>query len=104
MTTDARAPVTEPFEALTYEVRDRVAIVTLNRPERLNALSWRLREEIGYALHKADADPDVGCIVVTGAGRAFSAGGDLREQPIATQDVAGGRDVGKVVIVAVNGL
>jgi enoyl-CoA hydratase len=104
MTTDARGPITEPFEAIFYEVRDRVALITLNRPERLNALSWRLREEISYALRKADADPDVGCIVVTGAGRAFSAGGDLREQPIATQDIAGGREVSKVVIAAVNGI
>ncbi|MFN8584289.1 MAG: enoyl-CoA hydratase/isomerase family protein [Dehalococcoidia bacterium] len=103
MTTE-QVPGTEPFHDLTYEVRNRVALITLNRPERLNALSYRLREEIGGAMRKADADPEVGCIVVTGAGRAFSAGGDLREQPIATQDVLHGREVEKVVIAAVNGL
>ena len=104
MTTDASTPEQPSFVDLLYEVRERVALITLNRPERLNALSYRLREEIGLALRTADADPDVGCIVVTGAGRAFSAGGDIRERPIATQDVAGGRDVGKVVIAAVNGI
>jgi enoyl-CoA hydratase len=104
MTTDTRVPGSEPFQDLIYEVRDHVALVTLNRPERLNAFSNNLREEISAALRKADADPDVGCIVVTGAGRAFSAGGDLRERPIASQDVAGGREVSKVVIAAVNGI
>ncbi len=104
MTSEQQAPGTEPFHDLTYEVTNRIALITLNRPERLNALSFRLREEIGGALRKADADPEVGCIVVTGAGRAFSAGGDLKEQPIATQDITGGRDIGKVVIASVNGL
>ena len=104
MTSDASTREQPTFEDVLYEVNDHVALVTLNRPERLNALSYRLREEISLALRTADADPDVGCIVVTGAGRAFSAGGDIREQPIATQDIAGGREVSKVVIAAVNGI
>lgn len=69
------------YEHLLVEVRDRVAFLTLNRPERLNALNRRLTRELHEAVLRADADPDIGCIVVTGAGdRAFSAGGDLHEK------------------------
>ena len=60
--------------------RDGVALVVLNRPERLNALSRRMREELVAALGQLDADPQVGAVVITGAGeRAFAAGQDLTE-------------------------
>ena len=64
-------------EAVLYEVRDRVAVITLNRPERLNA--WNADISTGYfdSLDKAAADPDVRVIVVTGAGRGFCAGADM---------------------------
>jgi len=60
-----------------YDVRDRVALVTLNRPEKLNA--WTPAMSAGYreALDNATADPDVRAVVLTGAGRGFCAGADL---------------------------
>lgn len=75
----------EASEAL-YEVRDHVAIVTLNRPAALNAVNARLSAEVGAALERADHDESVRAIVITGSGRAFCAGADLRE-------LAAGRDI-----------
>jgi enoyl-CoA hydratase/carnithine racemase len=60
----------------TYEVSDGVAVVTLNRPDRLNAWTARMEVEYRAALAEADADPDVRVAVVTGAGRGFCAGAD----------------------------
>ncbi len=60
----------------TYEVADGVAVVTLNRPDRLNAWTARMELEYRDALAEADADPDVRVAVVTGAGRGFCAGAD----------------------------
>ena len=60
----------------TYEVDGGVAVVTLNRPERLNAWTARMEYEYRAALTEADADPQVRVAVVTGAGRAFCAGAD----------------------------
>ena len=67
---------------MTYvqlERRDAVAIVTLDRPDRLNAISGALLADLHGALSDANADPEVGAIVLTGAGRAFCAGDDLKE-------------------------
>jgi enoyl-CoA hydratase/carnithine racemase len=61
-------------------VRNNVAHITLNRPERLNALSRPLLQELGEALDGAAVDDEVGCIVIKGAGRAFSAGYDMNVQ------------------------
>jgi enoyl-CoA hydratase/carnithine racemase len=61
-----------------YDARDRVATVTLNRPERLNAWTGRMHAEYRALLSHAAADPAVRVIVVTGAGRAFCAGADAR--------------------------
>jgi enoyl-CoA hydratase/carnithine racemase len=73
------------YEFLLYEIDDRVATITLNRPQRHNALSQPLVDEIMAAVAQADADPEVRVLVVTGAGgRAFSAGYDIKdsaEQP-----------------------
>jgi enoyl-CoA hydratase len=63
---------------ITYEVRDRRAYLTLNRPERLNAITAQMGREIAAAVAEANADRDVRVIVVQGAGRAFSAGYDLK--------------------------
>jgi enoyl-CoA hydratase/carnithine racemase len=66
------------FESLLYDIDDRVAIITINRPERRNALSWTVMTELRRAFAKAKADPDVRVVVLTGAGdKAFSAGADL---------------------------
>jgi enoyl-CoA hydratase len=65
------------YEHLLYEVRDRVAHITLNRPDKMNALHWALRQELYAALKAGERDRDVGSIVIKGAGRCFSAGYDL---------------------------
>ena len=56
---------------------ERVGIVTLNRPKQLNALNDQLMDELGAALKAFDADPAIGCIVVTGSEKAFAAGADI---------------------------
>jgi enoyl-CoA hydratase/carnithine racemase len=68
------------YENLIYAVEDRVATLTLNRPERHNALSQALVDEIIAAVAEADADPEVRVLILTGAGgRAFSSGYDIKE-------------------------
>ncbi|MEK6709176.1 MAG: enoyl-CoA hydratase-related protein [Nitrospinota bacterium] len=104
------------FECLLYEVQDRVATVTFNRPEVLNALNAQAVEELGEALQRARADPSVKALILTGAGsKAFAAGADIRL--LAAQDVPGARalsrkgqgilrgleTLGKPSIAAVNG-
>ena len=69
------------YEHILVEKTDGVAILTMNRPEQLNAMNHRLSAELHDAVVQMTADDDVGCIVITGAGeRAFSAGGDIHEQ------------------------
>ncbi len=67
------------FQTLRYEVRDHVAVVTLNRPERHNALNRRGYDEFEAAFRAAQADPEVRCVVITGADPAFCAGEDIKE-------------------------
>jgi enoyl-CoA hydratase len=67
------------FITLTYTVDDRVATITLNRPERLNAINDEMPGEIRRAVEQANRDDDVHVIVLTGAGGAFCAGYDLKE-------------------------
>src|SRR2546423_14105942 len=66
------------YECLLYETKDRVATLTLNRPDRLNALGGTLREDLTAGLTRAIDDPDVRVIVITGAGKGFCAGGDVK--------------------------
>src|SRR3954449_6124256 len=69
------------YKHILVDVEDGVAILTLNRPESLNAMNRKLSTELHDAVKKMEADEAVGCIVITGAGeRAFSAGGDIKEQ------------------------
>jgi 2-(1,2-epoxy-1,2-dihydrophenyl)acetyl-CoA isomerase len=68
------------FEALRYEVSERVATITLERPEALNSLTVPLKRELLSALKTAARDRDVRVVILTGAGRAFCAGQDLRER------------------------
>lgn len=108
------------YKCLLYEVADRIATLTLNRPERLNALGDTLRADLCDAVTRAAADPDVGVLVITGAGRGFCSGGDVkamseREQsgvttpaserwaPIRDRIILALRDCPKPVIAAVNG-
>jgi enoyl-CoA hydratase/carnithine racemase len=67
------------YTTLHYQVSDRVATITLNRPERLNAINDDMPGEIRAAVETANRDDDVHVIVLTGAGRAFCAGYDLKE-------------------------
>src|ERR1700704_6622032 len=70
------------YEHILVEVEDGVGIATLNRPDKLNAMNCRLSSELHDAVKRFEADDAVACVVITGAGRAFSAGG-------ATQDGMG---------------
>jgi enoyl-CoA hydratase/carnithine racemase len=72
---------------LLYEVRDGVATITLHRPDRLNAISFAMLEALGQRLLEADADDAVRAIILTGAGRGFCSGLDLK-------DAAAGRGIG----------
>jgi enoyl-CoA hydratase/carnithine racemase len=66
-----------PFETLLYDVADRVLTITLHRPDRLNAFTEPMMNDLIAAFDAADADDEVRAVVVTGAGRAFCAGADL---------------------------
>lgn len=65
------------YQQILYDVKDRIATITLHRPEHLNAWTDVMSQEVWEATHAADADENVRVIVLTGAGRAFCAGGDV---------------------------
>ncbi|MFM7044497.1 MAG: crotonase/enoyl-CoA hydratase family protein [Ilumatobacteraceae bacterium] len=65
------------YSQIRYEVADRVATITLDRPEQLNAFTGTMLRELLHAFDRVDADDEVRAVVVTGAGRAFCAGADL---------------------------
>jgi len=67
------------YETILVSIEDRVATITLNRPERMNAWSAQLAAEVSAAMRAANEDDGVRAIVLTGAGRAFCAGQDLAE-------------------------
>jgi enoyl-CoA hydratase/carnithine racemase len=108
------------YECLLYEVKDGVATLTLNRPERLNALGGSLRDDLHDAITRASADSDVRVMIITGAGKGFCAGGDVkamqeakdgkRERPL-IEKIAPGRDrtllamrdAPQPIIAAING-
>jgi len=105
------------FEALRWETDDGVATITLNRPDALNSLEGTLKRELLAALRDAGRDPAVRVVVLTGAGRAFCAGQDLKErlQPDPTPldvevrerfnpIVQAIRSMDKPVIAAINGV
>jgi 2-(1,2-epoxy-1,2-dihydrophenyl)acetyl-CoA isomerase len=68
------------FTDIRYELVDNVARITLNKPDKLNALSWGTWAEIEQAIAAANSDDDVRCVLITGEGRGFSAGTDLTVQ------------------------
>jgi enoyl-CoA hydratase/carnithine racemase len=122
------AGTTGPYTEIDYRADDRVATITLSRPDQLNAFTQVMRDELIDAFDRADADDDVRAVVVTGRGRAFCAGADLsrggdtfnadrRRPPGAAAETIDGvpRDGGgqvslrvaaslKPVIAAINGL
>ena len=67
------------YETIRYEVKDAVAIITLSRAEAYNALNLALGRDLFHAALEADEDRAVRCIVITGAGKAFCAGGDVKD-------------------------
>jgi len=103
----------DPYDTVTLDVHDGVAVVTLNRPERLNAVDDAIRSAFPIRMAEAADRDDVRAIVVTGAGRGFCAGADItvlgnigagekRSMPGRTYLVA--RSIPKPVIAAVNGV
>lgn len=108
---------TKDFSCLLYELHEHVAVITLNRPERRNALNPRAYAEIEAAFRAATADDTVRCVVVTGADPAFCAGEDVKEmmtgeprpsrtatRPTPTPAAMVAIDCDKPVIAAVNGV
>ena len=107
--------MTQTYETLLLEKRDRVAIITINRPEKRNALNIKTREEGAALLEELRNDPSVGVVVFTGAGdKAFIAGADIAEfagrTSITQRDVMMGRSLftaidtfPKPVIAMING-
>ena len=108
------------YKCLLYEVKDGVATLTLNRPERLNALGDTLRDDLQDAVTRASDDPNVRVMIVTGAGKGFCSGGDVKAMserkesgsgrplmekvaPGRDRTVLALRDAPKPVIAAVNG-
>ena len=104
------------FENVLYDVRDRVAVITINRPDKLNALNRATVRELDAAAGQAASDAGVQAVLITGSGpKAFVAGADINE--LADQTPMGGKDyslygqqvlsriekMGKPVIAAVNG-
>ncbi|MCG4455129.1 enoyl-CoA hydratase [Pseudomonas sp. SA3-5] len=67
------------YQTLLVEVRERVGLITLNRPQALNALNSQLISELNLVLDRLEADPEVGCMVITGSAKAFAAGADIKE-------------------------
>ena len=73
------ADLNATYENIKTEVRGQVGIITLNRPEALNALCAALIREMAEALDLFEADEKIGCIIVTGSEKAFAAGADIKE-------------------------
>lgn len=67
------------YENIIVERKDRVGVITLNRPKALNALCAALIDELGQALDDLEADDGIGCILLTGSEKAFAAGADIKE-------------------------
>jgi enoyl-CoA hydratase/carnithine racemase len=86
---------TPHYETLLYAVDDGVATITLNRPEKLNAFTPAMRDELIAAFDATDADDAVRAVIVTGAGRAFCAGADLASAGGSTFDYARRNDASR---------
>jgi len=97
------------YETILVEKRDHIAILTLNRPEKLNAVNPQLKKDVYQALNELEADDDVRVVIMTGAGRAFSVGGDMAalgsgiEGPISFEEEEKLLNFDKPIIAAING-
>jgi 2-(1,2-epoxy-1,2-dihydrophenyl)acetyl-CoA isomerase len=78
------------MDDLLETISDGVATVTLNRPDKLNAFTGRMMRDMATTFARLAADPDIGCVVLTGAGRAFCAGGDVKAMAEGTEFAADG--------------
>ena len=67
------------FETILTETRARVGLITLNRPQALNALNSQVLDELNQALDQFENDPNIGCVVLTGSSKAFAAGADIKQ-------------------------
>jgi enoyl-CoA hydratase len=85
------------FETIVTETRGRVALITLNRPNALNALNATLIGELGDAVTAYDADQRIGCMIITGSEKAFAAGADIKEMQGLTFVEAFNRDYGETL-------
>ena len=85
------------FETIVTETRGRVALITLNRPNALNALNATLIGELGDAVAAYDADQRIGCMIITGSEKAFAAGADIKEMQGLTFVEAFNRDYGEAL-------
>lgn len=65
------------YQNILVEIKDKVGVITLNRPKALNALNDQLMDELGHALFAFDQDENIGCMVITGSEKAFAAGADI---------------------------
>ena len=79
LTSASRANAATAFKTVIYEKRDRVAWVTLNRPDKLNAYNVEMRDDLFEVLSAVHEDPEVRAMVLAGAGSSFSTGGDVSE-------------------------
>ena len=108
------------YKCLLYDRQDGIATLTMNRPERLNALGDTLREDLHDAIVRASSDPEVRAIILTGAGRGFCSGGDVKAMheakegnrerplldkiaPLRDKTILAMRDAPQPIIAAVNG-
>ena len=73
-------------DPVLFELKDRIAVITLNRPENRNALSDEMVPALIAQLERAEANPEVSCVILTGAGPSFSSGGNLKEIRAMTQE------------------
>ena len=67
------------YETLIVETKGKVLLVSINRPDSLNALNTNVMREITQVAKDADKNPDIAALVITGSGRAFAAGADIKE-------------------------
>lgn len=74
------------YETILYEVKDSIAYLTINRPDKMNALNEQVRKELNMCMDAISEDDDVRGVIITGAGRAFVAGADLSEINAITDD------------------